>query len=175
MPLPWLPIWAWRWIFIGALGVALVVFGWIKGNEHGTQKLADYQGRQAAASAKVITRQGKATERVVKRYVKVKGETEVVTKTVKEEVTKYVESKPLALACALDNRWLRLHDAAAIGAVPPTPAADDGASGAVTAAAALPGITDNYARAHRNEDKLTFCQNWVREQFKASNGRDLGY
>lgn len=157
------------------VALSFVAYGWVKGDEHGTQKLIDYQSKQVTESSKVIAKQGAATVRVETQYVKVKGNTKVVTETVEKEVTKYVDSKPLALACMLDNRWLRLHDSAATGAIPPAAAPDDGAGGEISAAQALPGITKNYAAAHRNEDRLTFCQGWVREQFKATNGKALGY
>lgn len=149
--------------------------GWVKGNQHGTQKLTDYIGKQATESAKVIVKQGAATERVVTKYVQLAGKTKVITETVEKEVVKYVDSKPLTAACFLDNRWVRLHDSAAAGSIPPAAAPDDGASGEISAAQALPGITANYARARRNANGLTFCQDWVREQFKATNGKDLGY
>ena len=164
-----------KWGVIGVLCAALFGFGWVKGNQHGTEKLTKYQGEQAVASIKVITRQGVATERVVTEFVKVKGKTETVTKTVEKEVIKYVESKPLTLACQLDNRWVRLHDSAAAGSIPPPAAGDDAASGGVSAAEALPSITGNYARAISNKNRLTFCQAWVREQYEATNGVKLGY
>lgn len=164
-----------KWGIIGLLCAALFGFGWVKGNQHGTEKLTTYIGAQAVESIKVVTRQGEATERVVTKYVKVAGATKVVTETVEKEVVKYVDSKPLTLACALDNRWLRLHDAAAANEVPLAAASDDGAPGGVSAAQALPTITANYAKANRNRDKLLSLQEWVREQYKAANGADLGY
>lgn len=164
-----------KWGVIALLAAATGAYGWIKGNEHGTQKLIDYQGAQAVASIKVIARQGAVTERVVKEYVKVKGKTEVVTNTVREEVIKYVDSKPLALACYLDNRWVRLHDAAAVGAIPPTAGPDDDTPGTVSASGALPTVTKNYAAGNRNADKLEALQGWVREQFKTTNGKTLEY
>jgi hypothetical protein len=164
-----------KWGVIALIAAAIGAYGWFKGNEHGTQKLIDYQGKQAIESIKVITRQGVATERVVKQYVDRVKLVEGVTTTIEKEVTRYVEGKPLALACMLDNRWVRLHDAAAAGTLPPAAQADDGAAGAVSAAGALPVVTKNYAVGVRNADKLEFCQNWVREQYKATNGEALGY
>ena len=164
-----------KWGVIALLAAAVGAYGWVKGNQHGTQKLLDYVAEQATAATTIIIKQGAATERVVIKYVKVKGDTQVITETIEKEVIRYVDSKPLSLACSLDNRWLRLHDSAAVGAVPPAAAGDDATPGGVSAAAALPGITSNYARANRNKDKLTFCQDWVREQYKATNGKALVY
>lgn len=155
-----------RWIVLAAVSAALFGYGWFKGNSHGTAKLTAYQGEQAKAALKVITRQGEITERVVTKYRDRVTKGETVTKTIKEEVTKYVESKPLALSCVLDMRWVRLHDAAANGAVPPAPSPTDAAPGAFSAATALPIVTDNYAACWRNYDRLEALQGWVREQAK---------
>ncbi len=153
-----------RWIVLAAVSAFLFGYGWFKGNAHGTAKLTAYQGQQAIAAQKIITRQGEITERVVTQYKDrvVKGAT--VTKTITNEVTKYVESKPLAMACLLDMRWVRLHDAAALGAVPPAAEPTDAAPGTTSAASALPTVTDNYAKANRNADRLEALQGWVREQ-----------
>jgi len=45
----------------------------------------------------------------------------------------------------------------------------DGAAGTVTAAQALPTVTDNYAKANRNADKLEALQEWIRAQIAATN------
>lgn len=164
-----------KWAVIAALAVAVGGYGWVKGNEHGTAKLTEYIGKQAVESAKIVVKQGAVTERVVTKYLDRVKLAEGVTTTIEKEVTRYVESKPLALACMLDNRWLRLHDGAASGSVPGPAQADDGASGTVSAAAALPTITSNYARANRNADRLDALQEWVREQYKATNGSNLEY
>lgn len=154
---------------IVVLIVAAGIAGWIKGNAHGTQKLIDYQGAQAIESLKLIARQGAATERVRIKYMERIKVIDGVATTTEKEVIKYVESKPLALACALDNRWLRLHDAAAAGALPQPAAGDDATAGGVTAAAVLPTITWNYAAAHRNAARLEALQGWVREQMTVGN------
>jgi hypothetical protein len=162
-----------KWGVIVALVGIFGAFCWFKGNAHGTAKLTAYQGAQAIESVKVITRQGVVTERIVVEYrdrVKVR---EGATTTIEREVTKYVESKPLTLACNLDLRWMRLHDAAAAGTVPPPASGTDAAPGTVTAAAALPTVTANYAACGRNADRLDLLQAWVRGQYEATNGTPL--
>lgn len=156
---------------VALIFAAAFTTGWVKGNQHGTKKLTDYQGAQALASIKVIKGQDKVTERVVTKYLDRVKLVQGATTTIEKEVTKYVESKPLALACMLDNRWVRLHDAAASGAIPPAASPTDDAAGALPAPAALPTITKNYAAGNRNADKLEALQEWVREQMKATNGR----
>ncbi len=150
-------------------GAVIVGFGatcWFKGNAHGTAKLTAYQGEEAKQAAKIVVRQGEITQRVVTQYQDrvVKGAT--VTKTITQEVTKYVESKPLALSCLLDMRWVRLHDAAAAGALPPAASPNDAATGTLSAATALPTVTANYGACNRNADRLESLQGWVTEQAK---------
>ena len=158
-----------KWGVIAALALSMCTFVWIKGNQHGTQKLIDYQAAQALEAVKIVTKQGAVTERVVKQYQDRVVVRAGATQTIEKEVVKYVDSKPLALACMLDSQWVRLHDAAA-SSIPPSSESTDGAAGTVNAATALSTITANYARANRNADKLEALQGWVTEQLKATNG-----
>ena len=162
-----------KWVVIAFLAVAFGTMAWIKGDAHGTQKLIDYQAAQATAAVKSVTKQGAITERVVTKYVDRVKLLAGATTTIETEVIKYVDSKPLALACMLDAGWIRLHDAAAAGGVPDPTSAADGAAGTITAAQALPAVTRNYAAANRNAARLEALQGWVREQYEAMNGKVL--
>lgn len=157
-----------KWAVIAALAVSLLGYGWVKGNEHGTAKLDAYVGAQAVQKLAIITKQGEVTERVVVQYRDRVVHDAGITTTITQEVTKYVEGKPLALACMLDNRWVRLHDASAAGVVPPPPDGTDAAPGGVSAAAALPTVTENYARANRNAARLSALQKWADEQSRVT-------
>lgn len=150
-----------KWGVIALLLAAFGGFCWLQGNEHGTQKLIDYQGAQVVEAVRISAAREKVTEKVVVKYVKVKGDTQVVTRTVKEEVVKYAESNP---GFCLDAPWRLHHDAAALNAVPAPGLVPDGAGGAPKAAAALAVVTDNYAACHRTADRLDALQEWVREQ-----------
>jgi len=146
-------------------GVVIGIFaaGWFKGNAHGTQKLTDYQGKQAIEAVRIVTRQGAVTERVVTEYRDRAAKTRTVTETIEKEVTKYVESKPLTLSCTLDATWVRLHDAAA-GALPNASASTDDPATGPTAASALPTITGNYRTYQEVADRLRGLQAWVKGQ-----------
>lgn len=141
------------------LGVLSAAAGW--GYHRGVKKLWDYQGKQATMAAKVVVKQGAATERVVIRYVKVQGATRTVIQTIEKEVVRYVETNP---GPCLDAQWRSLHDAAAANTVPPTPGPADGAGGAPTAAEALETVAASYAACHRTADRLTALQEWILEQ-----------
>jgi hypothetical protein len=155
------------------VGLVAGLAGFGLGGKYVYGKWLDERASQAAQAVQIVTRQGQATEKVVTQYrdrVKVR---EGATVTIEREVERYVEGKPLALACTLDMRWLRLHDAAAAGAVPPPAAGDDAAPGTVTAAAALPTVTANYAACGRTADRLTGLQAWVRGMYETTNGEPL--
>ena len=147
-----------KWGVIALLGLAIFLTGWVKGNQHGTNKLTDYQVKQATEAVRIARGRDVVTTQVVTKYIKVKGETEVVTKTVEKEVIKYAEANP---GYCFDPAWRVLHDAAAANTVPNAGPPTDAAP---RAAEAIATVTENYAACHRNEDRLTSLQDWVRKQ-----------
>lgn len=112
-----------RYLVYGALALAVMLAAWIHGYSRGERKLWTYQAEQAKAAVVIITKRGKVTERVVTEYIKVAGETQVVTNTVEKEVVRYATLNP---SSCLDFGWRRLHDAAARNQLPdPRPEPDD--------------------------------------------------
>lgn len=152
IPLPY------RLLAMAVAALALVAFGWFKGNEHGTQKLTNYIGEQAREAVRIGTARRAITEKVVTQYVKVAGETQIVTQTVEKEVIRYADANPGA---CLDPEWRRLHDRAALNTVSDTGRSVDVAP---RAAEALETVTANYAACHRTADRLGALQDWVRAQ-----------
>ena len=145
-------------VIVMALGTAAGI-----GYHKGVQRLWDYQVEQARAAVAIVVKQGKVTERVVNRYIKVKGDAVVVERTVEKEVTRYVETNP---GYCLDADWRRLHDAST-GAVPDPAGRTDGEGRtAPTAAGALQTVTENNARCIRTANRLDALQEWAREQQK---------
>jgi len=148
-------------VIAGALATAAGM-----GYHQGVKTLWDYQVDQARAAVAIVVKQGKVTERVMVRYVKVKGDAVIVERAVQTEVIHYVEKNP---GLCLDAEWGRLHDAAT-GAVP---AAAAGAAGegrtAPSAAAALETVTENYAGCIRTANRLDALQQWISEQAKLAD------
>jgi len=103
--------WWWRWAALAAFAVALVAFGWFKGNAHGTQKLLDYQGKQAtetvklAAARTVVLTKVETKWRTVERKIFVQGET--IEKEVIRHVTVADDSR-----CTVPLGFVRVYDAA---------------------------------------------------------------
>lgn len=147
------------WVLLVIAAIAAGI--WFKGYATGRGALDDYIGKQAQAAVAIAVKRGAVTERVITKYVKVKGDTQVVTQTVEKEVTKYAESNP---GLCLDADWRRLHDASALNVIPGAAGKPDGQGGAPKAAAALDTVTGNYAGCNRTADRLDALQEWVREQ-----------
>ena len=155
---------AWQRIAIYTLiattiGIAI----WGHGYHKGSIKLYEYQAEQARAAVVIVTKRGAVTEKVITKYIKVRGETQYVTQYVEKEIPVYEKSNP---GYCLDGAWRRLHDAASANSVPESPALSDGEIGAPKAAEAISTVTQNYAACHRTADKLDALQEWVREQGK---------
>lgn len=147
------------------IGLVLVLIatvwisGWVKGSQHGTRKLTDYQAEQATKAIKIMQGRTQVVTKVVTEYVKVAGKTQVVTNTIEKEVVRYADSNT---GSCLDARWRVLHDASARNQVPPSPGGTDEASGAPKAAAAIGTVTENYAACNRTADRLDALQNLLR-------------
>lgn len=114
------------WPRIVAYGVVLVLAAALlelDGYRRGERQLWEYQAAQATEAVRIVTKRGEVTERVITKYEKVAGETQVVTNTIEKEVVRYADSNPGA---CLDDDWRRLHDAAAANEVPDPAAGPDG-------------------------------------------------
>ena len=161
-----------RWAVYGALAAMVlgVAAGW--GYHRGIRNLWEYQAEQARAAIPVIVKQGTVTELVVTRYrdrvVKVKGETQFITK----EIVRYV---PASADPVLPRGWLLLHDAAATRTVPAAPEGVDVAAPAIAASEAARGVIENYGTCHATAIQLVALQEWVRSQYEAQNQEELGY
>jgi len=150
-----------KWGLMALLVGAFGLWSWFKGNEHGTQKLIDYQAKQAIEAVRIAKGRETVTIQMIARYVKVQGATQVVTQTVEREVVRYAEANP---GFCLDPAWRVLHDAAALNSIPASPGRADAAGGAPKAAEALAGVTENYEACHRTADRLDALQGWVKQQ-----------
>ncbi len=150
-----------KWAVIGLLVLAVATFAWFKGDAYGTQKLTDYQGKQAIESNRVMTARQVVTTKVITKYVQVAAKTQAVSDTVKQEVAQYAE---VNRSNCLDAGWRVLHDTAVANAIPDSARGADAASGAPSAAAAIATVTGNYSACQKDIDRLSALQDWIRQQ-----------
>lgn len=113
-----------RWLVWGVVIASAVSVVWMHGYSRGNRNLLEYQADQARAAVPVVVLQGKVTERVVTRYIKVKEAASAVETVITNEVILYAETTPTGMC--LDDDWRRLHDAAALGSVPEGAGRPDG-------------------------------------------------
>jgi hypothetical protein len=84
--------------------------------------------------------------------------------TIIKEVTRYVPAQADA-ACVVPRGFVRLHDAAAAGAVPDPGAGDaDAAPSGIALSAVASTVTANYTDSHANSEQLSTLQQALRDQ-----------
>jgi hypothetical protein len=150
------------WVIAGLVVIGAFGFGYLQGYGSGRDKLDDDLGQQLVEAVRIVTVRGAVTEKVVTKHIKVKGDTETVTRTVEKEIPVYASHNT---GLSLDGAWRVLHDAGAFNTGPDPATVPYGQGGAApTAATALGTVTANYAACHRTADRLDALQEWVREQ-----------
>ncbi|MGA4418658.1 hypothetical protein ACI2UY_00590 [Ralstonia nicotianae] len=84
--------------------------------------------------------------------------------TIIKEIPRYVPIQADA-SCVVPRGFVRLHDAAAAGAVPDPGAGDADAAPSGVALSAVAGtVADNYTDSHANSEQLTALQQLLRDQ-----------
>lgn len=113
-----------KWGVILALLASFGGFAWFKGNEHGTEKLTEYQGEQAVATVKLIQARAKIVHDV---QIKYQDRIQTVTAqgaTIEKEVVVYV-TKADDAGCTVSAGFVREYDAAWSGTPAGSPAESD--------------------------------------------------
>lgn len=119
-----IPSWAWRWIALGLVMVSAAGFGWVKGNEHGTQKLTAYIGEQAAETVRLRSAKEKIVTLTETKW-RTKIEKVIVQATQNEKEAKdHVTTKDDA-GCTVTDGFVRVYDAAWQGQLAGPPAESD--------------------------------------------------
>ena len=154
--------WPYRLLALAALGLALVGFGWVKGAGHVQAQWDAAVQQQALQATAVREEQAQATVEVVTEYVDRVRVVREKGDTIIKEVPVYVPVQADA-ACTINRGFVRLHDAAAGGALP-DPARDTDAAAAGIALSAVAGtVATNYQTCRETAEQLRALQTWVRE------------
>lgn len=127
--LAFVPAWAWRWIAIALLVAAFAAVCWQKGNEHGTQKLYDYQAKQATEAVRIANARIQVVTVTETKYVDRIRKVYVAGATIEKEVKVYVTPQDDA-GVAVPVGFVRVYNAAWAGSTPgPAAESDRGPSG----------------------------------------------
>lgn len=147
-----------KWGVIAVLALAFFTTGWVKGNQHGTEKLIKYKGEQAIAKVEVLTKIEKVKGDTIVKWKQ--GETKIVTQyQIIEKENTNVPSRP---ECNVTAGWMRGHDNAASGASERNGGSlDDKTDTGIREAAALGVVTRNYKAYHQVANDLQSCRSFV--------------
>lgn len=122
------------------------------------------RAEDAARNLRVQIKNAKAATVTVTQYVDRVQTIREKGDTIIKEVTRYVPAQADA-ACVVPHGFVRLHDAAAVGAVPNPGAGDaDAASSGVALSAVAGTVTANYTDSHANSEQLSTLQQTLRDQ-----------
>ena len=159
--------WPYRLLALAALGLALVGFGWVKGAGHVQTQWDTAVQQQALQATAVREEQAQATVEVITQYVDRVRVVREKGDTIIKEVPVYVPVQADA-ACTINRGFVRLHDAAAAGALP-EPARDaDAAAADIALSTVAATVATNYQTCHETAEQLKALQTWVREMASAS-------
>lgn len=100
-----------KWGVIALLAASLFGYGWVKGNQHGTEKLTEYQGQEAIATVKQMKIQTQIVHDVQLKYVDRIKEVQVKGDTIVQKVTEYV-TKIDDSGCTIPAGFVREFEAA---------------------------------------------------------------
>jgi hypothetical protein len=119
---------------------------------------------QAVQAAENVIKAEENTASVVTRYIRVKGETQVITETVEKEVVKYVDSPHPA--CLLDREFERVWDDANRLSAAAGPAGGTAAGAADLEAATVLRAHAGDARAFADlRDRYAALVEWVKTTY----------
>ena len=154
--------WPYRWLALAVLGIALVGFGWIKGAGHVQAQWDAAVQKQTLQAAAVRERQAQATVKVITQYVDHIRVVRETGDTIIKEVPVYVPVQADA-ACTINRGFVRLHDAAAGGALPDPARDTDAAAAGIALSAVAATVATNYQTCHETAEQLSALQTWARE------------
>lgn len=182
MPLFLLPFIGWAKGFFGGIiafcskppgswiAAALAVFLalWWYGNHKFDAGVKWQLAQDAEFIANLKPKQSAATERVRIVFIEKAAEIKWRTKTITERVPEYVTPKDDA-ACPINRGFVRLHDAAAQGSVPGSPAGTDGEPSGIALSTVAETVASNYGTAHLCAARLEAWQQWYLAQRALAN------
>lgn len=149
-----------RWAALAALAASLVGYGYVKGAEHGQERIDAMVGKAATETVRIARGRDHVTTVVETKYLPQQARQQVVTETIVKEVPVYVPSDLPVLPAGVRV----LLDAAADGRVPDPAELRDAAP--VDPQALASSVAENYGVCRADQLKLSELQEWVREQQK---------
>lgn len=158
--------WYYRWLAIALLILGTIAFGFVKGMKHVQDKWDSSVQKENLLVTQKVIKQGEITTKVLTQYV----DRVRIVKEKGEEITKnvpiYVNTKNDA-DCVINHGFIVLHDSAANqNPVPDSTGISNDSPSELKLSTVLTTITENYAIAIENSERLKALQQWVRGQYE---------
>lgn len=148
-------------IYIAAAIAACLGLWWV--HHDGFRDGVKWQlAQNAEAAANINAGQPKIIERIRTVYLPQEIKIRTITKTIAKEVPVYVTQRDDA-SCVINNGFKRLHDSAAKGELPGSPAGDDGNPSGVKLSEVAQTVTGNYGTCHLAITRVNEWQEWYRQ------------
>ena len=144
-----------------AVLIGAFTYGWNKGSANVQAKWDADKVQVEALLATERTRQAVVTVETVTRFVDRVRIVKEKAQTITREVPVYVTAQADA-DCVINNGFVRVHDAASAGTLPPGPSDTDAAASAVALSTVAETVTANYGTCHENAEQLIALQGWVK-------------
>ena len=154
--IPW-----WGKYAVGAALIASVYgYAYVQGLKSGTVQIVEYNTR-------VIEKQGKVTEKIITKYIKIKEkqkqESEVVTNEGKQYAIQFHD------AYHFNNEFVRLYDQSVKGSIPPLPDRERGEPSSISVPEVLSVSINNTLAGREWKLRAETCENWTKEQEELNN------
>jgi len=153
-----------RAALIGVLLLATAALAWWATHSYVTAIDRAKKAETAASELRTQLKNAKGATVTVTQYVDRERVIRLKGDTIVKEVPRYVPIEADA-ACAVPRGFVRLHDAAAAGAVPdPNPGGINAAPSGVALSAVASTVAGNYTDSLANSEQLKTLQQTLRDQ-----------
>lgn len=147
-----------KYVAYGALAVATFAFGYVKGQAHVYEK-------GITESVRIVTLQGKTTQKVITKYIKQKEKQDKIDENIKHEGQSYAIRFPND-DYHFNNFYVRMHDASVKGDVPSLSSGDLADPSGVSVSRHLEVSLHNNIVGRQWKDRAQLCEDWALAQEK---------
>jgi hypothetical protein len=145
-----------KYIVYAILAVSLFSYGYIKGQ-------ANVYEKGLSETVKIVTLQGKTTQKVITKYIKIKAEEDKKNKEITHEGQSYDIKFPND-DYVFNNFYVRMHDASITGEIPTLSSGDLRDPSGVSVARTLEVAIHNNIVGNQWKDRALLCESWTKAQ-----------
>ena len=155
------------WLLVGAVAASSTatwrVTSWMYQSEISGMRADKAKAAQKATESNRRVEQlaGELSQALSEQLAEKQEEQKVVTKFVRKEVIRYVQN-PNIIRCELSPDFVRAHDSAASGRVPPDSETSSGVDAGTNDAELLEVVTENYGICRENRQRQIALQQWAK-------------